>query len=73
MSDSQFANLCDIGGDPNSESSANRKGECCLCMGRHSYFIKVAYIEDTEAYYVETDPQKRAKLHNQMNGRHKTA
>ncbi len=73
MSDSQFANLCDIGGDPNSETSANRKGECCLCMGRHSYFIKVAYIEDTEAYYVETDPQKRAKLHNQMNGRHKTA
>ena len=67
MSDSQFANLCDLGGDPDSESSATRKGECCLCMGKHSYFIKVAYIKETEGFYVETDPQERARLYAKAN------
>ena len=70
MSDSQFANLCDLGGDPDSESGKSRKGECCLCMGKHSYFIKVAYIKETEGLYVETDPQERALLYNK---KHKSA
>jgi hypothetical protein len=65
MTDSQFATLCDLGGDVDSENAKNRKGETCIVTGRHCYFVQVAYLKSTEAEMVETDATERVKIYNE--------
>lgn len=73
MTDAQFSHLCDLGGDPDSMNSINRKGETCLVAGKHCYFLKVAYIKETEAYLAETDAQERARLYKERQKQATTA
>ena len=68
MSDSQFATLCDLGGDPDSQARKNRKGECGLSMGKHNFFIKVCYKKEVEGMYIETDAEERTRLYKKFHG-----
>lgn len=66
LSDSQLEELFGLGGDLNEEDEERkkaRKGEMCLIDGNNVTFVKVDYLTESEAIYVETDMSKVAALY----------
>lgn len=59
LTDSQVEQVLNLGGDPNDVEQKNeRRGEICLIDNLKVAFIKVDYLINSEARFVETDVNK---------------
>lgn len=64
LTDSQIDQVVTLGGDSEDEDEKNaRKGEMCLIDNGKVVFVKVDYLTDSEARFVETDMKKIQKMY----------
>lgn len=66
LTDSQIEKLITLGGDPDDkEQGDSRRGEICLIDNGKVSFIKVDYLKQSEAKYVETDMGEIQKMYRE--------
>ncbi len=62
LTESSVSKVLSLGGDPNEKEDKAHKGEVCLIDMDKVVFMKVDYLEDTEAAFVETDAEKIKRM-----------
>lgn len=67
LTDSQIDEVFRLGGT-DEYTEEKRRGEMCVIDGERSQFVKVDYLEETEAWIAETDMKKLKKLYGEKAG-----
>ena len=62
LTDSMVNRVISLGGDPNDINDKAHKGEVCLIDMDKVIFMKVKYLEETEALFAETDVSKQQRM-----------
>ena len=62
LTSGQTERVMELGGDP-SDDSGSRKGEVCIVDSGKVCFVKIDYLKEAEAVFVETDPRVIQKMY----------
>ena len=62
LTPSAVSRVLSLGGDPNDIDDKSHKGEICLIDTDKTVFVKVDYLKESEAYFVETNAEIRKSI-----------